>query len=697
MITLKSEQLKKIDHLAELLEEEINNEKTEKTTCYAVWGNDSIISPYEPLPHHNEIEKKEPHLIDETQLEVEEAENKVEDTTPILRLLPGIFAGYHKESSPYSLYHAYEGDVYFDFSKESNIESLLRSNWTPSETEWNLANLSLQMINKYGITKYNEYPHLPENFVKSSNIHNILLVDQPIDDESVISGSANEQTFNDMLMYAFDNFPYSTIYVKLHPDTIDKKKAGYLKKLLERHQLSDHPSIRVIDEHCNITSFFNFTQEIFVVTSQVGFEALLRGKSVTCFGMPFYAGWGLTNDMQVLTDAKPKRTLMDLFVALVIRHTIYLNPFTKTKGTILDLLEYISLQQRHSNNKSIVFYNSQIAESTSIQNLLQIKDTKIVNIKTPKKFKKHYENLILSENLKEYQTIVAHKCKNSAFIMPGFLFPSVSTHKEPTSLIVDYNGPYFDPKCYSDLEFLIANETFTEYEKQLSDKFISALKIRYDILSKDEPIGQLLKIKKEASNKTIIFVPGQIRIINPYKTENQNDYNFLTEIIESNSNKIIIYKPISLSENSNSQEVSKDGLTALSILAEKHKNKLFVETSASISNCINYSEEVHTITHECGVEALIKGKKLITYGQAFYAGLGLTEDKEAIIRPKKPLSLNELVLATYMLYPRYQIPGRNDFMSATSALEFDQNKNITAHMPIASFSGLFQKIRLLFN
>lgn len=33
------------------------------------------------------------------------------------------------------------------------------------------------------------------------------------------------------------------------------------------------------------------------MTSTLGFEALLRGKPVTCLGMPFYAGWGLTRDL----------------------------------------------------------------------------------------------------------------------------------------------------------------------------------------------------------------------------------------------------------------------------------------------------------------------------------------------------------------------------------------------------------------
>ena len=36
--------------------------------------------------------------------------------------------------------------------------------------------------------------------------------------------------------------------------------------------------------------------EVWTMTSTMGFEALLRGKPVTTLGMPFYAGWGLTAD-----------------------------------------------------------------------------------------------------------------------------------------------------------------------------------------------------------------------------------------------------------------------------------------------------------------------------------------------------------------------------------------------------------------
>ena len=725
MITIKSEKLNQLKYLADLLEEDLSDKKTEATTCYAIYGNDElpvITPPIEEKKVSKKVKadkkkskvKNKEEVLKEPSLEVsdhtiasetENIEQPIEqppvDPTPILRLTPGIFAGYHRDASPLSIYFAYQSDVYYDFTKESNIESILRSNWIPSEEEWKLAASALQMINKYGITKYNEYPHLPENFVKSSNIHNILLVDQPVDDHTVLTGSANEQTFNDMLLYAFDNFPYSTIYVKLHPDTIDGKKEGYLKRLLDKHQLADHPSIVLIDQHCNITSFFNFVQEVFVVTSQVGFEALLRGKSVTCFGMPFYAGWGLTNDMQVLTYAKPKRTLIDLFIVLAIQHCLYLNPFTKKKGTILDFLEYISLQQRHSNKKDILFYNSHFSDCKNIDLLLDLKGKKPVSLNNPRKFKKYYDCLVIADNKKDYQAVTANKCKHSAFMADGFLFSSFGSPKEPLSLIIDYNGPYYDPKAYSDLEYLLSNENFTEHEKKLSEHFLDSLRVTYAQKARLEEVGNLAAIKRDAGSKKIIFVPGQaedddLTFVGGHMAIN-NDYHFLKTICEQNENSFIVYKPHHNHKTKTNSEVSKEGIISLNAIAGQKKNKLVIEDNASISHCIDYCTEVHINNHDCGLEAIIKGKKVITYGNPFYSGYGLTEDKQHSLRPKRNLTVHELALGTYMLYPRYKVPEHEGFVNAFTALEYVKLKNEpTSLINQTGLSSLFKKIKSLF-
>jgi capsular polysaccharide export protein len=67
---------------------------------------------------------------------------------------------------------------------------------------------------------------------------------------------------------------------------------------------------------------------IHVLTSLAGFEALLRGVPVHTWGLPFYAGWGLTQDQL----ACPRRGRQLSLNALV-------------HGTLIDYPRYVS---RHS-------------------------------------------------------------------------------------------------------------------------------------------------------------------------------------------------------------------------------------------------------------------------------------------------------------------------------------------------------------
>jgi capsular polysaccharide export protein len=55
-----------------------------------------------------------------------------------------------------------------------------------------------------------------------------------------------------------------------------------------------------------------------------------------------------------------------------------------------------------------------------------------------------------------------------------------------------------------------------------------------------------------------------------------------------------------------------------------------------------------------GFEALLRGKKVVTYGQPFYAGWGLTEDRNPPRRRKRKLSLDELVAGSLLRYPLYR-------------------------------------------
>ena len=76
-------------------------------------------------------------------------------------------------------------------------------------------------------------------------------------------------------------------------------------------------------------------------------------------------------------------------------------------------------------------------------------------------------------------------------------------------------------------------------------------------------------------------------------------------------------------------------------------------TDSPIGEMLELIDEVHTITSLAGFEALIRGKKVITYGQPFYSGWGLTEDHYKITRRNSNLNLDELVAGALILYPTY--------------------------------------------
>jgi len=69
---------------------------------------------------------------------------------------------------------------------------------------------------------------------------------------------------------------------------------------------------------------------VHVNTSLAGFEALLREKPVTTYGVPFYAGWGLTRDLGPVPSRRTaRRSLDELTAAALLLYPRYLDPVTK--------------------------------------------------------------------------------------------------------------------------------------------------------------------------------------------------------------------------------------------------------------------------------------------------------------------------------------------------------------------------------
>jgi len=78
---------------------------------------------------------------------------------------------------------------------------------------------------------------------------------------------------------------------------------------------------------------------------------------------------------------------------------------------------------------------------------------------------------------------------------------------------------------------------------------------------------------------------------------------------------------------------------------------------------------VHVGTSLYGLEVLMRGATVTCHGQPFYAGWGLTEDRQPMARRTRVRSLNELFIAAYLIYPVYVDPVTNQLCDLATIID----------------------------
>ncbi len=232
---------------------------------------------------------------------------------------------------------------------------------------------------------------------------------------------------------------------------------------------------------------------------------------------------------------------------------------------------------------------------------------------------------------------------------------------KPYSLGIDSRGVYFDPRRVSDLEYLLQNHKFTKElisrAKKVREMVIASKFSKYNHL---EHVN--LDIDREKYSK-VILVTGQVEddMSIKYGAFGLNNSDLLEIVREKNPKAFIIYKPHpDVLSGNRIGSVSKD-------IIEKCVNR--VVTNISIDSTIEASDEVHTLTSGAGFDALLREKKVFTYGMPFYAGWGLTTDYRECKRRTRKISLDELVAVSLILYPRYISPKTEKFCEVEQTLK----------------------------
>lgn len=567
-------------------------------------------------------------------------------------------------SVPYSLIVDKTG-IYYNSQQPSDLENYLNDTGLISEENVARARKAIDYICMYNLSKYNHAPDVGDcYFAEYMGKEKILVIDQTYRDASVLMSGASESAFSEMVEDAL-KIPQAQVFIKIHPDVLSGEKQGYLK------QYAEDKRVRMIAEDFSPLSLLKYMDKVFVVSSQMGFEALLLGKEVHCYGMPFYAGWGLTHDKLVCKRRIVKHSVESLFYAACIVYPSYVHPIKKERCELEDILQLLAVQKacNDQNRGRFVCVGFSYWKYHHARAYLQGTDNAI-------KFVRDFDKAVLAAKREKAKIVVwaskisldfELKCLQEGIPLirmeDGFL-RSVGLGSDfnwPFSLVLDSRGVYYNPTRESDLEYILENFSAREDKEILIEK---AKKLQNIIVSKGLSkynVGNAMTLKKEnyTLNKRLLLVPGQVEDDASVRTGGgliQSNLDLLKTVRKQNLDACIIYKP-----HPDVEKMNRKGKVAeIDVL----KYADYVVTDINIIKLLEIVDEVHTLTSLTGFEALMRNIKVFCYGLPFYSGWGLTNDYQKTERRTNRLKLEELIAGTLLLYPKYYAWNETCFCSA---------------------------------
>ena len=221
--------------------------------------------------------------------------------------------------------------LYFDASRPNELTAIL-NDADFSAHELQRASELRRLIVAAGLTKYNLGRRAPDWQAPPGRTV-ALVIGQVADDASIRLGTTTINTAEQLLQEVRQRFPQVFIVYKPHPDVLSGNRQG----LVDALALADR-----VDARADVLSLIDCADQIHTLSSLAGFDALLRGKPVFTYGLPFYAGWGLTTDVVPTPEWRRRRLTLDMLVAgVLLRYPLYwdwqLKLFTMPEAVVAQL------------------------------------------------------------------------------------------------------------------------------------------------------------------------------------------------------------------------------------------------------------------------------------------------------------------------------------------------------------------------
>ncbi len=570
---------------------------------------------------------------------------------PILTLEDGFLrsVGLGADDPPLSLIVDDLG-IYYDAGAPSRLETLIATPLTACETK---RALTLQQLwQQQRVSKYNDARIEPLDLPGDC----VLVADQTFGDASL--QGAGPDDFMAMLDEALERYPTSTVLLKVHPDVVAGRKQGHF----DLKALASHPRVQVLSRNVHPAELLPRMRAVYVMTSQLGFDALLWNVPVHTWGMPFYAGWGLTEDRLPAPSRRMPVNLAQLIHGSLVAYPRYVCPERGKPCSPEVLINWLGLQRRH---------RSMLPKTVQMLGFSRWKEPLVKLF-----FDGAAIRFVKPEHpLTEKLSVVSWGCKHDEDLTThphpvhrvedGFL-RSVGLgagKARPLSWVVDDLGIYYDATRPSRLERILRTEPFDpallDRARALRQAICQAGITKYNL-----PGGTW---QRPANVQRVILVTGQVEgdaSIRFGAHRIRSNLQLLQAVRKDNPDAWVLYKP------------HPEVLAGTRARGDDEAQTVHwcdeVIGDTPLQQLLDTVDEVHVLTSQSGFEALLRGVPVTTYGQPFYAGWGLTRDKalhaDVQARRTRHLSLDELVAGTLLLYPTYVSRITNRFTTAEQAL-----------------------------
>lgn len=542
--------------------------------------------------------------------------------------------------------------VHFEASTPSLIEHILENDPLDNSHLLARAKLAMTRMRALDLSKYNhDLPDLP-----LPDPGYVLVIDQTAGDASLRNlGAKAGLVFADMLASARADWPNHPILIKSHPETSAGLREG-------------HYGAQDCDANCQLLTtalspgaLLEGAVAVYTVSSTYGFEAILRGHRPRVWGQPFYAGWGLTEDRMPPPRRQRKLTKVQLFAAAMLLAPTWYDPARDRLCQLEDVIDQLEAEVRayREDYRGYIGAGMRLWKRRALQAFFG--RHKAMRFKDPVEKATHRAR-VEGRDLLIWASGAPDPRPAGAMVLEDGLLRSRglgAALTPPLSLVRDQIGIYYDPRRPSHLEDLLLSP-LPEGGRDRAMRLIAQLRekglTKYN-LGSATPNFDLTALP---TDRKLILVPGQVEDDASILTgagQIRTNLDLLQATRRANPEAILLYKP-----HPDVEAGLRKG--AIPDLAKMSLADHILE-QADMAEILDRVQEVWTITSGSGFEALIRGKKVVTFGAPFYAGWGLTTDLGQIpnrrlrradgsLQPRPDLA--HLVHAALIAYPRYYDP-----------------------------------------